>query len=148
MEINSTFFVGEDEIVKKITIFAAMDRFLRRHNSNIIASLMLVIISLYYINSTMFSHTHVIEGATIVHSHFYGADHTSDGEPSEDAPHSESELTLIQHLNNITLLKSEFIFSLEILSEEGDSLYVPSSIKIASHRAIGLSSPRAPPVAA
>lgn len=126
-----------------------------------IATILLAIISLYYVNSTMFSHVHVIDGATIIHSHFYGADHiggntcdTSDtgsdteGDTSEgdDSAHTEGELTLIQHLNNIILLKSDITYSAELTPVEENALYIPTSIHLISQGVIGLSSPRAPPV--
>lgn len=118
----------------------------RERNVRFIASILLAIISLYYVNSTMFSHTHEIEGATIVHSHFYGGDHASDEEGG--CKHTESELTLIQHLSNIILLKSESIHIVEVISAECRALYIPKSIEVATLDIIGQSSPRAPPIVA
>ncbi len=126
-------------------------RVIRLHRERVgrfIASILLAIISLYYVNSTMFSHTHEIDGATIVHSHFYGGDHAngeSNGEEG-DCAHTESELTLIQHLNNIILLRSESLQLTENLSVECESLYIPKSIEVATLDIIGQSSPRAPPI--
>ncbi len=107
----------------------------------VIASILLAIVSLYYVNSTMFSHIHVIEGATIVHSHFHGDDHTQ----SEDGGHTASELTLIQHLNNITTLISEDISLREIYSIGEFHPFVPSSFEAPEVDPYRYISPRAPP---
>lgn len=61
----------------------------------------------YYTNATMFSHTHVVNGVTIVHSHFYGEDHGS----TPESEHTSGELTIIAHLNNIISTDSDVVAS-------------------------------------
>lgn len=109
---------------------------------SVIASVLLVILCVYYINSTMFSHTHTIEGATITHSHFYGEGHDDDTDGCE---HTEGELTLIQHLNNIVLLEIESFDIAAVDAECTYNIYVPSSVDVVSEDLCALSSPRAPP---
>ncbi len=108
----------------------------------VIAGVLLAILSVYYINSTMFSHTHTIDGATISHSHFYGEGHNDD---SEGCKHTEGELTLIQHLNNIVLLEIETFDIEEVDVEHIYNVYVPSAISVANKELCTQTSPRAPP---
>lgn len=70
-----------------------------------IASILLAIISLYYSSSTMFGHTHEIEGATIIHSHFHNNDHCE----TSNGGHTSDELALIEHLTFINFLSGEEI---------------------------------------
>jgi len=53
----------------------------------------------FYASITLFSHTHIINGVTIVHSHAYKTG--KDGKPISHN-HSEKEYSLIQLLSNIT----------------------------------------------
>jgi hypothetical protein len=64
-----------------------------RKNEQIIAQLLVVIFAFYYANICFFYHSHVINGATIVHSHIYNKSHTQIG------AHGESEITLISALS-------------------------------------------------
>jgi hypothetical protein len=57
----------------------------------IISTFFLILFVLYYINITFFEHTHIINGVTIVHSHFYGKNHTK----TPTGGHTETEVTLI-----------------------------------------------------
>ncbi len=109
----------------------------------IVAGALLAILSVYYINSTMFSHTHTIEGATIVHSHFYGEGHTD--EDSDCNTHTKGELTLIQHLNNIILLEIETIAldQKEVVCIY--SIYVPTIEDEVEEELHAQRAPRAPP---
>ncbi|MFI3282356.1 MAG: hypothetical protein SNG10_02360 [Rikenellaceae bacterium] len=113
----------------------------RGHIVNIIAGFLLAVISVYYVNSTLFIHTHTIDGATIVHSHFYGAKHTS----SEDDGHTKNEITLIQHLNTIITLKGEAITIAECYSSQEYGLYIPTAESAESGDLLDQSAPRAPP---
>ena len=54
---------------------------------------MMSIFALYYANITLFYHGHIINGVTIVHSHFYGKNH------AQADTHTISELTLISVLS-------------------------------------------------
>ncbi len=60
----------------------------------IIAHCLLAIFALYYANITLFYHAHIVNGTTIVHSHFHDKAHTQDG------THSAAELTLFSVLSD------------------------------------------------
>jgi len=57
----------------------------------ILATSLLVLFALFYTDITMFEHTHIINGITIVHSHFYGSNHTK----TPTGGHTETEVTFI-----------------------------------------------------
>ncbi|MDD4659822.1 MAG: hypothetical protein PHF73_04035, partial [Massilibacteroides sp.] len=59
----------------------------------ILSVFFILVFALYYADICFFYHSHVINGATIVHSHFHSKAHTQTG------THSESELTLISALS-------------------------------------------------
>ena len=59
---------------------------------------LLLIFTTYYVNITFFHHSHIINGVTIVHSHFHNKAHTQTG------THSSSELTLISILSAFSSL--------------------------------------------
>lgn len=59
----------------------------------IIVYLMLLIFTTYYVNITFFQHSHIINGVTIVHSHFHNKAHAQTG------THSTIELTMIAMLS-------------------------------------------------
>lgn len=61
------------------------------HRRILMAASLLMLFVTYYVNATMFWHSHIINGVTIVHSHIHGASHTS----SSDGGHSANEITLI-----------------------------------------------------
>lgn len=65
--------------------------------------LLLVLFIGYYGNITFFSHGHIINGVTIVHSHYFHNDH---GEPSDKPQHNHNsnELTLIAHYASLQAL--------------------------------------------
>ena len=60
-----------------------------QRSRQLVARILFVVFALYYANICFFYHSHIINGATIVHSHFHSKDHTQTGS------HSESQLTLI-----------------------------------------------------
>lgn len=64
----------------------------RNHRRILTAASLLMLFVTYYVNATMFWHSHIINGVTIVHSHIHGASHTSS---SSDGGHPASEITLI-----------------------------------------------------
>lgn len=57
----------------------------------VIAASLLVLFALFYADITMFQHTHIINGITIVHSHF----HTKAHEQTPTGGHTETEITFI-----------------------------------------------------
>jgi hypothetical protein len=66
---------------------------LRKSKQTAICFLLLVFTT-YYVDITFFQHSHIINGVTIVHSHFHGKAHTQSG------GHSINELTLISTLSD------------------------------------------------
>lgn len=65
-----------------------------KRSKQVIGHILIVIFALYYANICFFYHSHIINGVTIVHSHFYSKDHVQAGS------HSASELTLISTLSD------------------------------------------------
>lgn len=57
--------------------------------------ILLMIFSLYTCSISFFTHTHIVGGVTIVHSHFYGVD--AEGNPTHE--HTGAEIQLIQNLS-------------------------------------------------
>ncbi len=66
---------------------------------------MLLIISAYYANSTMFYHRHIVGNKTIFHSHFFTDNHT---DSSDDGGHTSSQIEIIEHLNSISIEEQYF----------------------------------------
>ncbi len=56
----------------------------------------------HYSNSTMFYHTHEVDGQVYCHSHFFGFKNTK-GVPVASHTHSSSQLQLIDAYNQINL---------------------------------------------
>jgi hypothetical protein len=75
-----------------------------RKNKQVIAYILIVIFASYYANICFFYHSHVINGATIVHSHFYNKTHTQTG------THGEKEITLIPALSVFQSLQAAVYF--------------------------------------
>lgn len=70
-----------------------------------IAHMLFVIFTFYYVNACFFYHSHIINGVTIVHSHFHSKEHTQTGS------HSTSELTLISTLSSFQSLQASLCFT-------------------------------------
>lgn len=62
---------------------------------NITKIILLMIFSLYTCSTAFFTHSHIVEGLTIIHSHFY--DKGEDGKPTHK--HTTVEFQLIQVLS-------------------------------------------------
>jgi hypothetical protein len=60
----------------------------------IVGAILVAIFALYYANISLFYHSHIINGVTVIHSHFHGKAHEQTG------THSQSELTLISSLSS------------------------------------------------
>lgn len=52
----------------------------------------------YFTDITFFTHSHIIHGVTIVHSHFSCTDNTSSKEHPAEHSHSQNALTLISQV--------------------------------------------------
>jgi hypothetical protein len=75
------------------------------HNSHIIRFLQIALLLFFighYSNSTMFYHTHEVDGRLYCHSHFFGIKN-SKGVPIASHTHTNSQLQLIDTFNTINL---------------------------------------------
>ncbi|MDR0430015.1 MAG: hypothetical protein LBH58_06005 [Tannerellaceae bacterium] len=75
-----------------------------QRSKQIIARILFLVFALYYANICFFSHSHTINGATIIHSHIHGKAHAQTG------AHSNSELTLISVLSAFLSLQATLSF--------------------------------------
>ncbi|MFI3306755.1 MAG: hypothetical protein R3Y68_09665 [Rikenellaceae bacterium] len=75
-----------------------------RRFEQIIAALLLLLFVGYYTNVSLLTHTHIVDGVTIVHSHIHSSDHA---EQNGDDAHSTTELSLISALSNYIALTAE-----------------------------------------
>lgn len=101
---------------------------------------LMVIFALYYANICFFYHGHIINGVTIVHSHFYGKGHVQTG------THSVSELTLISALSVFQSCAAILAFAgLGVFLSPKNIFFIFFEKKIVS-RNIFYCSLRAPPV--
>lgn len=61
-----------------------------------VAGIFLLFFVAYYINATLFEHTHIVNGVTIVHSHFHASSHHN----SQSGGHTANNVTLIAYLTS------------------------------------------------
>ena len=64
----------------------------------LIAYILLVVFTFYYVDICFFSHSHTINGTTVVHSHFHNKSHTQTG------THTDNEFKLISSLSSFHTL--------------------------------------------
>lgn len=72
-----------------------MDKLRKGIHSSLLRVFLLMVFSLYISSITFFTHTHIVGGVTIVHSHFYTTD--DQGKPTHE--HSGAEIQLIHSLS-------------------------------------------------
>lgn len=96
------------------------------HFSHSFAGLLLLIFASYYANVTLCNHYHVVDGVTIVHSHFHTSDHTSDPVSSN---HTDNELTLINELQNFVAEAQSSDFNIEIVTTHHYSVLGGSGVQ-------------------
>ncbi len=82
-----------------------MEKRVIKRSKFMIASLLLLIFCAFYSSSTMFEHKHTINGATIIHSHFYGSHHSD----TPDGEHTQSEITLIAYASLQSVVSSDAV---------------------------------------
>lgn len=82
---------------------------MHRENVNKMIHLFLLVLFLnYYGSITFFSHYHVVNGVTIVHSHFFCGHTDTDGQANH--AHTSKELTLITYLTTfVTLISATLV---------------------------------------
>jgi len=76
---------------------------LRHRAKQVTASLMLLLFVGYYADVNCFSHAHIINGVTIVHSHLHNAHHHD----TNAGGHTSAEITLIANLSSQLLTTGE-----------------------------------------
>lgn len=97
-----------------------------RENVNKLIHLFLLALFLsYYGSITFFSHYHVVNGVTIVHSHFFCGHADADGKA--DHTHSPKELTLIAYLTTFVTLISRCANSTDLVLRNPETLSHPES---------------------
>lgn len=108
---------------------------------NSVIAVMLCHFVFYYVDVNFFCHPHVINGSTIVHSHFHGRHHGD----TPDGHHSTSEITLIAQLTNQFLTTGDTPDTEQIVDEGKPLIYnvVPTQNAVALHLVV--ISLRAPP---
>lgn len=95
---------------------------------NVLAVGFLLVFATYYTNVSLFTHTHIINGVTIVHSHLHSPSHHS----SQDGGHTTNQVTLIAHLtsqllscvcsvNNLLIVQQPFIGKIGACQEDKKS---------------------------
>ena len=103
-----------------------------------------VIFVSYYASTTLFSHSHIISGATIAHSHI----HTDSHHDSKNGGHTEYEITLISqitHFENINSLFSCIPAPLQFSLQDHKFTKTPDRLTSIHLQNLSL---RAPPVCA
>lgn len=66
---------------------------------DVIASFLLLLVSAYYANSTLFYHQHNVQGQYVFHSHIASQSHKS--QPLSDGGHTSAAIKLITALNHV-----------------------------------------------
>lgn len=72
-----------------------------RRSKRLITWILFVIFIFYYVDICFFSHSHTINGATVVHSHIHNKAHTEKG------MHSDGKLKLISSLSAFQTLAAD-----------------------------------------
>ncbi len=81
------------------------DNIMSQKSKQIIGKVLLLIFAIYYVNITLFTHSHTINGVTIVHSHIHNKAHAQTG------THTASELTLISALSTFQSTQAALFFA-------------------------------------
>ena len=118
---------------------------MRRENLNKLIHLSLLVLFLsYYGSITFFSHYHVVNGVTIVHSHFFCGHTDSDGQAGHT--HSPKELTLIAYLTNFVTLISAALIVQIYFSITRRRYHIQNQKEEPNKQTFTLSQLRAPPI--
>lgn len=74
-----------------------------RHIINFLKFILLLFFIGHYSNTTLFYHTHEIDGRIYCHSHFFGFNINDKGIPTSTHTHTANQFNLIQLYNQINL---------------------------------------------
>ena len=120
---------------------------MRRENVNKLIHLFLLALFLsYYGSITFFSHYHVVNGVTIVHSHFFCGHADADGKANHT--HSPKEVTLIAYLTTFITLISAALLILISFSITQRHYHIRNQADEPDKHIFTLSQLRAPPILA
>lgn len=72
-----------------------------RRSKRLIAYILFVVFTFYYVDICFFSHSHIINGTTVVHSHLHNKAHAQAG------THTDSEFKLISSLSAFHTLAAD-----------------------------------------
>lgn len=112
---------------------------------NIVRSVMsvvfLLMFSLYYANVTLFCHTHIVNGVTLVHSHFHSEEHHS----TDDGGHTWFEVTLIANLTESFIITGAGVLALIAILRRAEAILRPIKTAFISQLYYQYFSLRAPP---
>ncbi len=111
---------------------------------NVLVGALLLILSAYYVNSSMCYHSHVISGNVVYHSHIHSTSHTT---TSDDGGHSQEAMDLIATLSNFSIEQQAFNSHIEAPERTVESVALVRPTAQATfflERCGGL---RAPPIA-
>lgn len=73
-----------------------------------LAVVFLLLLSTYYVNTTMFWHSHIVDGVSVVHSHMHLQQHHK----SLDGGHTVLQISLITLLQEMLLFTGAAVFCL------------------------------------
>lgn len=107
-----------------------------------VATLLLIIFATYFVNITLFTHHHIVDGVTIVHSHFSTQEHKDD---ASSHSHTESELTLISTLSQFIAESQSSIQLPNVVVTEHHPILIEVEVVISSIEQCTLPQLRAPP---
>lgn len=105
------------------------------------ASLMLLLFVGYYANVTLFCHTHIVNGVTLVHSHFHSENHHS----TDDGGHTWFEVTLIANLTESFVVIGAGVLALIAILRRAETILHPVQTAFVSQLSYHYFSLRAPP---
>lgn len=96
----------------------------------------------YYVNTTCFSHTHIINGATITHSHFHKNSHCD----TQNGNHTKQNITLIAQISNFDYIDfscNSVPAPVQLQLHKNKIVEIPNKISTLQFENISL---RAPPI--
>ena len=76
-----------------------------KKTEKIIALFFVALFMSFYVSTMFFSHSHIINGATITHSHI----HTEAHHDTKSGGHAESSITLIAQISHFETIVSSFL---------------------------------------
>lgn len=102
----------------------------------------LLLLIMYYANVSLFCHTHIVNGVTLVHSHFHNKQHHD----SDDGGHTVTVITFIAALTESFILTGAGILVLLAILRRAEEILRSGSTIYISKLYYRYFSLRAPPV--